>query len=345
MGDLIITVQPSYGDNTITFRVKGSGIIYTGSLSVNWGDGTITTETSPTFTHTYTNVSEEHPYEITMSGNITELGNSCFNYATGNRMTNMIIPNGVTSIGESCFEGISIEGEIFIPSSVSNIGNNAFYMGDIYYLKFGGYTPPTIGNGTFTMCNADFYVPTGTISTYKNANYPSSATYNEYTPPIVHNYVIEFDESSYVSCDGSCTVTATLTDNNSAVSGETITLTGTGSSMTATTDSNGIATFNLSSISEDKTLTVTYDEMSDTASLTYNLTTLNGSLTCLGKRMASNLTSKGITGVNYTDGLTSLADEILNIATLDDYEEVELLITYTDTSTETISVLKRIESE
>lgn len=155
-----------------------------------------------------------------------------------------------------------------------------------------------------------------------------------------HDYAIEFDESSYNTCNGSCTITATLTDNNNPVSGETVTLTGTGSSITATTDNNGIATFNLSNISENKILTVTFDEVSDTATLTYNLATLNGSLTCLGKKLASNLTSKGVTGVDYTDGLTSLADEILNITTLDDYEEVELLITYTDTSTETITVLK-----
>lgn len=157
---------------------------------------------------------------------------------------------------------------------------------------------------------------------------------------VTHDYAIEFDESSYSTCNGSCTVSATLTDNNNPVSGETVTLTGTGSTLTATTDSNGVATFNLTGINENKTLTVSFDEVSDTASLTYGLATLNGSLTCLGKRMASNLTSKGITGVDYTDGLTSLADEILNIQTLDNYEEVELAITYTDTSTETITVLK-----
>lgn len=321
MSDLKIEYDSSKAS---TFQINiysgnPSGIIYTGSLTVNWGDGTVTTETSSTFSHTY---SSTGIYTITMSGNITGLGASSLTYLYGIK-------------------------SIIIPDSVTIIYNGWLYMRNISdsllsSITFESSTPPSASSNTFKNVPAcTIYVPQGSLSTYTSAQYyPSSSTYNYVEYSLSHDYAIEFGESSYETCDGSCTVSATLTDDNIAVSGETVSLTGTGSTLTATTDSNGVATFNLSSISEDKTLTVTFDEVSDTATLTYGLATLNGSLTCLGKRMASNLTSKGVTGVDYTDGLTSLADEILNIATLDDYEEVELLITYTDTSTETITVLK-----
>lgn len=327
MSELKIEYDSSKGStftvNSVNQSSTDAGIKCNGNLTVDWGDGTIETISNKIkFSHTY---STNDIYNITMSGDIIKVGNYAFYYIYG--IKSIIIPDTVTSLGFQAFDMSPNMGTPIITS-----------------LKFESSTPPTSTYkpssfyGLPTSCV--IYVPQGSLSAYTSARYyPSSSTYT-YVEYSGHNYALSFDESSYESCNGSCTVTATLTDNNVAVSGETVTLTGTGSSLTATTDSNGVATFNLSNISEDKTLTVTFDEVSDTASLTYGLATLNGSLTCLGKRMASNLTSKGITGVDYTDGLTSLADEILNIQTLDDYEEVELLITYTDTSTETITVLK-----
>jgi len=47
--------------------------------------------------------------------------------------------------------------------------------------------------------------------------------------------------------------------------------------------------------------------------MTNDISTLNGALTELGETMASNITSKGVTA-SASDGLTTLADKILNIA-------------------------------
>lgn len=144
-------------------------------------------------------------------------------------------------------------------------------------------------------------------------NYRSQDS-NVLTVYVGYDYAIAFGEDAYYSCNGSCVVTATLTESNVAVSGATVTLTGAGSSLTATTDSNGMATFNLSSIVENKNLTVSFGGVSDTAVLYYfSILTLMGSLYCLGRRLETNLKAKGITGIDFTDGLTTLVDEIPNI--------------------------------
>ena len=42
-------------------------------------------------------------------------------------MTDITIPDGVTSIGDSAFDGCSALTEISIPGTVSSIGDSAFY--------------------------------------------------------------------------------------------------------------------------------------------------------------------------------------------------------------------------
>lgn len=129
-----------------------------------------------------------------------------------------------------------------------------------------------------------------------------------------YNFSIAFDEDTYYTCTGNCTVSSTLTDGNDPVEGATISLTGTGSTLSATTDENGVATFNLTNISQNLNLTATYASSSDTVTVTYlDNTTLMGSLYCLGRKLVTNLEAKGITDIDFSDGLTSLVDEIPNI--------------------------------
>ena len=55
---------------------------------------------------------------------------------------------------------------------------------------------------------------------------------------------LEFAQSTYTASNGACTISCTLTMNGTVASNETVTLTGTdGSDYSATTDSNGVATF------------------------------------------------------------------------------------------------------
>ena len=75
--------------------------------------------------------------------------------------------------------------------------------------------------------------------------------------------ILAFGQSTYTASNGACTINCTLTLNCSVASGETVTLTGTdGSDYSATTDSNGVATFVL--IGEGNiTYTASFNNLSD----------------------------------------------------------------------------------
>lgn len=85
-------------------------------------------------------------------------------------------------------------------------------------------------------------------------------------PPIVHNYSIALDQSSYTTT-GSLSVSATLLDEGVAVSGATVSFTGGVSTVTATTNSSGVATATVTFTSSG-TLTASYSNVSDTATVT-----------------------------------------------------------------------------
>ena len=283
------------------------GLYFDGSLIVDWGDGETTIETEDYFEHTY---SANGTYTVVITGEVTAL-----NYLSTD-IRSISIPNSVTSLGDSCLAGSSYLSSIVIPSSITDLGDNCFmYCSSLESVYFNSSIPPSCGTGAWidvpTTCK--FYVPVGSLSAYTSAsNYPDP---NDYTY-IGYNgsYVVAFDGDDYYTCNGSSTVKVSVTNNSQPVTGDTVTLTGTGSTLTATTDSDGVATFNLSSISESKSLTATYGSAFDTAVLVFlDNTTLFGSLYCLGRRLVANLEAKGITGIDFTDGLTTLVDEIPNI--------------------------------
>ena len=84
-----------------------------------------------------------------------------------------------------------------------------------------------------------------------------------------HNYSLSFASSSYTTdVSGDVTVSAVLTDNGSYVSGATVTFTGGASTVTGTTDANGVASASVH-FTSDGTLTATYSNVSDTATITY----------------------------------------------------------------------------
>ncbi len=92
------------------------------------------------------------------------------------------IPNTVTSLGTSVFNGCYGLSSLIIPSSVTSIGatcfQNCYGLGEIH---FKSTTPPTVSASTaFTNLPTDcvIYVPSGSLSAYTSAtNYPSSSTY------------------------------------------------------------------------------------------------------------------------------------------------------------------------
>lgn len=111
---------------------------------------------------------------------------------------NSVIPNTVTRIGNSAFQGCSGLTSITIPISVTSIGNWAFSecsgLTEIYSLAL---TPPTVYPYTFNGCyRATLYVPKQALNVYKTANYWKNFT----------NIIGVDDEPGDVDGDGSVTI-------------------------------------------------------------------------------------------------------------------------------------------
>jgi len=104
---------------------------------------------------------------------VTSIGSYAFASCSG--LTSVTIPNSVTSIDEYAFYGCSGLTSVTIPNSVTSIGDRAFYgcsgLTSIHCL---GTTPPNIRYLPFSndiYKTTTLYVPSGSYSAYKNANY------------------------------------------------------------------------------------------------------------------------------------------------------------------------------
>ena len=82
-------------------------------------------------------------------------------------------------------------------------------------------------------------------------------------------YHIEFSEDSYVATGGSATLEIMLQENYAPLSGATVTVTGSDSSLyTGITNSSGIASVTVSNISAETTFTCSYQSVTDTCTVT-----------------------------------------------------------------------------
>ena len=108
--------------------------------------------------------------EYIIPDSVTSIGNSAFRYCSS--LTSVTIPDGVTSIGDSAFNNCSSLTSITIPDSVTSIGNSAFWacnrLESIYCKPT---MPPTLGDGAFGITpTAKIYVPTSSVYAYQIAN-------------------------------------------------------------------------------------------------------------------------------------------------------------------------------
>ena len=91
-------------------------------------------------------------------------------YLNGNLVTNLVIPYGVTSIGNYAFYGCSSLKSVTIPSTVTKIGKEAFVDTSVTSVYSLSKTPPTIVYIGFSFnLNPTLHVPVGCRSVYANA--------------------------------------------------------------------------------------------------------------------------------------------------------------------------------
>ena len=104
-----------------------------------------------------------------------------YNTETGEELPiNIILPQNLTKIGNSCFEGALIK-QITIPDTVTEIGGRAFFFcRKLESITCLAATPPALGIDAFSSDTAGFTikVPAASVAAYKAAtNWSSYADY------------------------------------------------------------------------------------------------------------------------------------------------------------------------
>lgn len=109
-----------------------------------------------------------------LPGSVTRISSFAFQSVSGvNGVAPVIKLNeGLAAIGQSAFNGASIAGEIEIPSTVTEIGENCFAYTGITTVICKPTTPPALETGAFSSDTAGFTikVPAASVAAYKAAD-------------------------------------------------------------------------------------------------------------------------------------------------------------------------------
>lgn len=106
------------------------------------------------------------------NGALTRIGNWAF--YNNHELTNIVIPEGVTEVGHAAFYGCTYLKEMTLPSTMQTIADNAFSQCQkVSKITVNAMIPPVVEPKTFEDIdrNIPLYVPAGTASQYKQADY------------------------------------------------------------------------------------------------------------------------------------------------------------------------------
>ena len=149
----------------------------------------------------------------TIPNSVTTIGSSAFNGCSG--LTSVTIPNSVTSIGNAAFSGCSSLTSVTIPNSVTSIGHDAFN-------RCSGLTSVTIGNsvtsiGEYAFCRCSGLTSVtvdknnGTYDSRDNCNAIIETSTNNLIVgcknTIIPNSVTAIGEYAFHGCSGLTSVT------------------------------------------------------------------------------------------------------------------------------------------
>ena len=109
---------------------------------------------------------------VEIPSGVTSIGNSAFNGCSG--VTSVTIPDSVTSIGDFVFASCSSLTSVTIPNSVTSIGDNAFsYCGNLTSIDIPD-SVTSIGNEAFTICSG--LTSIGSVGSGASVEIPSGVT-------------------------------------------------------------------------------------------------------------------------------------------------------------------------
>ena len=161
----------SIGDNAF-FECSSLGLVHISDLAAWCGITFEDYDSNPLFYAKNLYLNENLVTDLVIPNDVTSIGN--YNFIACSGLTSITIPNSVISIGSLAFNGCSGLISITIPKSVTNIGADAFYgCSGLTSITCEAETPPTIiGDRAFDLVPTSIpvYVPCGCVGVYGAAS-------------------------------------------------------------------------------------------------------------------------------------------------------------------------------